>query len=77
MAKLTYRPTDLGHGPIPDDYCIREDGRTVGRIYKAVNVNKDPWSWFINSQGFRSDKGTAGSLEEALAAFKAAFERGR
>ena len=72
---LTRRPTDLGHGPIPDDYEIREDGRTVGRIYKAVNVTRDPWVWFINGQGFRSDKGNAASLEEALAAIKAAFDQ--
>lgn len=72
---LTRRPTDIGFGPIPDDYSIRDDGRPVGRIYKAVNVTKDPWAWFINGEGYRAAKGIAGSLEEALAALKAEWER--
>lgn len=72
---LTRRPTDLGFGPIPDDYEIREDGRTVGRIYKAVNVTKDPWAWFINGEGLRPANGNAASLEAALAAFKETWER--
>jgi hypothetical protein len=74
---LTRRPTDFGDGPVPDDYQIREDGQVVGRIYKAVNVTKDPWVWSITARQPQtgSDKGKAETLDDALKAFRAAWER--
>lgn len=72
---LTRRPTDLGNGSLADDYEIRDDeGRTVGRVYKAVNVTQDPWCWFMNADAPKTAKGVAPTLEKALEAFKAAWE---
>ena len=74
---LTRRPTDFGDGPVPDDFQIRDGGEVVGRIYKAVNVTVDPWVWSITARMPQTgaDRGTAATIEAALAAFKAAWER--
>lgn len=74
---LTRRPTDLGHGPIPDDYEIRSEGKTVGRIYKTVNVIGEPWFWSITivRRHTLENSGYAPTLEAGLEAFKAAWNR--
>lgn len=73
---LTRRPTNVGFGPVPDDYSIREDGQTIGRIYKAQNFTTNPWVWFIHARHRRpaETQGEADSLESALEAFKASWE---
>lgn len=73
---LTHRPTDIGFGPIRDDYDIRENRRTIGRIYKAQNFTLKPWVWFIQARPARGrTQGEADSLESALAEFKAEWQR--
>lgn len=74
---LTRKPTDLGSGPLPNDYTIRSDGKEIGRILWTHNSDPAaPWFWTITARVPQrsTDKGYAGSVEEAMAAFKRAWE---
>jgi hypothetical protein len=37
MAKLTLKPTDMGQGPLEDDYAVLDENRNkIGRIFLDV-----------------------------------------
>lgn len=76
---LTRSPTDLSSGPIPDDYIIKDDGRAIGRVLWSHSSPADRrWGWSIYSREPQkpTDRGYAATLDDALAAFKAAWEAG-
>lgn len=57
-----------------DDWCvIAATGAVVGRIYWSTAHQVDPWLWFLQVSPVAN--GHAASLEEAKAAFRAAYER--
>jgi hypothetical protein len=56
-----------------DDYDVFDGDRDVGRIFLDANRT---WFWGVSFQlTGRKSYGTANSLEEAKAAFKAEYER--
>jgi hypothetical protein len=61
----------------PDDYEVRHDGRTVGRIYRVRSTGRELWQWtWIGWGPSRGPNGgVADSLAEAKAAFRRAWER--
>ena len=73
---ITRKPTNLGSGRRTDDYGIYDDGRLIGRVVKVANLTTDPWIWSITARlpQMPADRGSAATLEEALAAFKAAWQ---
>jgi hypothetical protein len=79
MANLTLKPTDMGHGPLKDDYAVLDEGRNViGRIFlDTMPIGSPPWFWgnnrIPNLPGV--DRNHAMTLAEAKAAFKASWER--
>jgi hypothetical protein len=66
-----HRPGDWG----PRDYDVLDDGRTVERIYK-FNAATEIWRWGI-SLPLNSCEiyGDAPTREDAMAAFRAEYER--
>ena len=59
----------------PDDYEVRHDGRTVGRVYRMRSTGRELWRWtqsgiFQPTHG--PNGGMADRLDEAKAAFRAA-----
>lgn len=62
-----------------DDYDVCEGDRVIGHIMRVIQAPaKQPWFWTIIvrvPQG-PSDRGYAVSREQAMASFKAAWERG-
>jgi hypothetical protein len=75
---LTHKPTNLGTGPLADDYTIKSDGKEIGRVLWTHNAARStPWFWSITARVPQTamDKGYAASLEAALKAFKAAWDR--
>lgn len=59
---------------INDDWSVRSAaGTVVGRIYWSRVYRVDPWLWFLQMQPVAS--GHAASLDEAKAAFRAAYEQ--
>jgi hypothetical protein len=58
---------------IPPDYDVLYDGRLVGRIYRVTDHPDSPWFWSLLTRPKRY--GTADTLEQAMAAFEAGYER--
>lgn len=77
MPNLTLRRAQ-GHRPGDwglDDYDVLADGHDVGRIFR-INAATEVWWWGVGFQFTgRKRYGTAGSLDEAKAAFRAQYER--
>jgi hypothetical protein len=79
MAQLTLKPTDMGQGPLQDDYAVLDEARTViGRIFlDTMPAGSPPWFWgsgrVPNMPGV--DRDHAMTLEDAKAAFKASWEK--
>jgi hypothetical protein len=63
----------------PDDYKIIHEGQTIGRICRLSNISsKEKWCWtHFGPRMFRHTPkgGIAYSLDDANAAFRAAWER--
>jgi hypothetical protein len=62
----------------PDDYEVRCDGRTVGRIHRMNSVGRELWRWtqsgiFQPTHG--PNGGVADTMDDAKAAFRAAWKR--
>lgn len=77
---LTLKPTDLPSKP-PDDFEVRDESRQViGRIMLTRAASRDtPWFWSLfrgHGPQSQADKGYAGTREDAMAAFKAAWLAG-
>lgn len=76
---LVLRRTVIGGKALDDDYCVYRDGRSIGRIREAKERSgfNPGWTWAVNvplpippwATGFQY------SLDEAKAAFRAAWER--
>ncbi len=62
----------------PDDYDVFEGDQHVGRIMRTHHAPADqPWFWTITVRAPQgpTDRGYAASRDEAMAKFKAAWER--
>ena len=74
---LTLRRTVIGGETAPDDYSVIWDGLTIGRIWKTIAVGGGTdWSWscgLCNVPQRSGQRGRAGSLDEAKAAFRTAW----
>ena len=76
---MKLRSTTIGGEQLDDDYIVRADGRSVGRIrLSSARVSQaQVWIWCITvplpipTWG----EGIASSLEEAKAAFKTAWDK--
>jgi hypothetical protein len=79
MSDLSLRATIIGGDRLEDDFQVIRDGRRIGRIRRAPErVGHNPgWDWTIGvplpvpAWGH----GSAGSLEDAKAAFRQAWEK--
>jgi hypothetical protein len=75
---LTLKPTDLGSGKLKDDFVVLDEYRhTIGRILWTHAASREtPWFWTITARWPQNpyDRGYAATREEAMAAFKAAWE---
>jgi hypothetical protein len=61
----------------PHDYDVLDDGREVGRIYR-INAATEIWWWGVSFQlTGRKSCGRAPTRDDAMAAFKAEYERWR
>ena len=80
---LLHRASVYRHGHwADDDYDVYDGERIVGRIFRAEagHPAETPWMWTIVFHERRPTgphQGFAVSREEAMAAFKASWERGR
>jgi hypothetical protein len=64
----------LGHWG-PDDYDVLDGDRDVGRIYR-INTAHEQWWWGVSFMlTGRMSYGTAPTREDAMAAFRAEYER--
>jgi hypothetical protein len=76
---LTLKPTDLGGGKLKDDYEVLDAyRRSIGRIMLHPQAPPGrPWFWTITARVPQQphDRGYAESREQAMADFKAAWER--
>ena len=74
-----YDPTVLTGEKLKDDYCVFHEGWCVGRIMLARERSwqGDAWEWHVNPPLPIPPwcNGSAESLEEAKAEFRAAWER--
>ncbi len=62
----------------PDDYDVVDGDRVIGRIMRTQQTPAgEPWFWSITVRAPQraGDRGYAASREQAMAAFKAAWER--
>jgi hypothetical protein len=55
-----------------DDFLVRDGQKAVGRIYRSSGPQQD-WFWGVLDVEVGSPRGHAASLDEAKAAFKAAY----
>jgi hypothetical protein len=61
----------------PDDYEVRHDGRTVGRILRLRSTGRELWHWTqigIWAPSYGPNGGVADTFEEAKAAFRRTWE---
>ena len=75
---LTLRETVIAGDTLRNDYCVINDGRSVGWIYKAHGLSGSTiWAWNINPPLPIPSwcNGSADSFEAAKDRFKAAWER--
>jgi len=67
-----------GHEPLPwkpCDFAVLDDERRVGRMYREQLPVGVKWCWFIQITGAPApNQGTAGTLDEAMIAFKERYE---
>jgi hypothetical protein len=57
-----------------DDHCILDGERVVGRIYLELIHGERKWLWFLQTEATPPPNwGTADTLEEAKAEFKARY----
>jgi hypothetical protein len=57
---------------LDNDYCVYEDGRSIGRMYQThAPGGATCWRWFV--QVGQVAAGSADTLEEAKAAFRSAW----
>jgi hypothetical protein len=78
MTTLTLKPTDLGSGKLTNDFEVLDaDRKPVGRIMWTHAASREtPWFWSImRVPQSTADRGYAASREQAMADFKAAYER--
>jgi hypothetical protein len=60
-----------------DDYEVRYNGRTVGRILRLRSTGRELWLWTqigIRAPSYGPNGGVADTLDEAKATFRAAGE---
>jgi hypothetical protein len=78
-SKLVLLATVIGGHRAPNDFCVMQDGRSIGRIRKNTEGrgHDAPWDWAINAPVAIPawGHGSAPSLPEASAAFARAWER--
>jgi hypothetical protein len=55
----------------PDDYEVRHDGRTVGRILRLRSTGRELWHW--TQIGWGPTHGPNGAVTDTLDEAKAAF----
>ena len=80
MTTLRLRRTCIAGQYLDDDYCVYDDGLRVGRILLHASTPQGAqWAWRVNVKepipGWCS--GRAATLDEAKAAFRAAWEQFR
>jgi hypothetical protein len=76
MAVFALRPIVWSDGHVrPDDYYVIHEGHIVGRICRMNSVPKDRWCWSEIGPWAAACGGLVDSLDEAKAAFGAAWER--
>ena len=73
------RAIRLDSGSQRDDYNVIRKGQTVGRIYRMNSIESQTWRWTqsgpqVPIEGFNG--GMADTLEDAKAAFRAAWNAG-
>lgn len=75
---LTMRRTVIGGETAPDDYEVIWNELSIGRIFRGVGVGGiGGWSWSVllpNVPQRDQHRGGAGSLTEAKARFRTAWE---
>ena len=57
----------------PNDYEVRHDDQTIGRIYRMRSTGREVWQW--TQIGVARAERRPDTLGEAKAAFRAAWER--
>lgn len=74
---LTLRKTVIGGKTAHGDYVVLEDGKIIGRIMLGHGLyGTMRWTWNVTiNDPSRVANGTADTLDEAKAAFKAAWEQ--
>jgi hypothetical protein len=79
MVQLTLRPTVIAGEAIKNDYIVKFESRSIGRIREATERSgfHPCWTWAINPPLPIPTWGTdqAPTLEDAKAAFRDAWER--
>ena len=61
----------------PDDYEVRHEGRTVGRIYRLRSTGRELWQWTqidIRAPMYGPNGGVADTLDDAKKAFRCAWD---
>ena len=63
-----------------DDYEVRHNGRTVGRILRLRSTGRELWQWTqitIRAPSYGPNGGVADTLDEAKAAFRGHWGKAR